>query len=116
MAAREIVPGVFSVGVIDWDRRMFDELIPLPDGTTYNSYLVQGGDATALIDTVDPAMTAGLMGNLDRLGVEKIDYIICNHAEQDHRARYPWCSTGSRVEGGDEREVSRSPDRPSPSL
>ncbi|NLA31534.1 MAG: FprA family A-type flavoprotein [Methanomicrobiales archaeon] len=89
MAAREIVPGVFSVGVIDWDRRMFDELIPLPDGTTYNSYLVQGGDATALIDTVDPAMTAGLMGNLDRLGVEKIDYIICNHAEQDHSGSIP---------------------------
>ncbi|MEG3056860.1 MAG: hypothetical protein RQM90_12890 [Methanoculleus sp.] len=30
MTAREIVPGVFSVGVIDWDRRIFDELIPLP--------------------------------------------------------------------------------------
>ena len=42
MAAREIVPGVFAVGAIDWDRRIFDELIPLPDGTTYNSYLVQG--------------------------------------------------------------------------
>jgi len=38
MTAREIVPGVFSVGAIDWDRRIFDELIPLPDGTTYNSY------------------------------------------------------------------------------
>lgn len=89
MTAREIVPGVFSVGVIDWDRRVFDELIPLPYGTTYNSYLVQGGDATALIDTVDPAMTAGLMGNLDELGVEKIDYIICNHAEQDHSGSIP---------------------------
>ena len=89
MAAREIVPGVYSVGVIDWDRRLFDELIPLPDGTTYNSYLVRGSDATALIDTVDPAMTAGLMANLDRLGVEKIDYIICNHAEQDHAGSIP---------------------------
>ena len=89
MAAREVVPGVFSVGVIDWDRRIFDELIPLPDGTTYNSYLVQGGDATALIDTVDPAMTAGLMGNLEQLDVEKIDYIVCNHAEQDHSGSIP---------------------------
>ncbi|HRT11966.1 MAG TPA: FprA family A-type flavoprotein, partial [Methanoculleus sp.] len=46
MAAREIVPGVFAVGAIDWDRRLFDELIPLPDGTTYNSYLVRGSEKT----------------------------------------------------------------------
>ena len=89
MTAREIVPGVFSVGAIDWDRRIFDELIAIPDGTTYNSYLVQGSEATALIDTVDPAMTADLMANLDQLGVGRIDYIVCNHAEQDHSGSIP---------------------------
>jgi len=89
MTAREIVPGVFSVGVIDWDRRIFDELIPLPYGTTYNSYLVQGSKATALIDTVDPAMTEKLMENLDQSGIEKINYIVCNHAEQDHSGSIP---------------------------
>lgn len=89
MTAREIVPGVFAVGAIDWDRRIFDELISIPDGTTYNCYLVQGSEATALIDTVDPMMTADLMANLDHLGVEKIDYIICNHAEQDHSGSIP---------------------------
>jgi flavorubredoxin len=89
MAAREIVPGVFSVGAIDWDRRLFDELIPLPDGTTYNSYLVQGSEKTALIDTVDPAKTAELMSNLDRLGIGSIDYIVSSHAEQDHSGSIP---------------------------
>lgn len=89
MTVREIVPNVVSVGVIDWDRRIFDELIPLPYGTTYNSYLVRGDRLTALIDTVDPAMAAGLMENLDQLGVEKIDYVICNHAEQDHSGSIP---------------------------
>ncbi|HQD25493.1 MULTISPECIES: FprA family A-type flavoprotein [Methanoculleus] len=89
MAAREIVPGVFAVGAIDWDRRIFDELIPLPDGTTYNSYLVQGSEKTALIDTVDPAKTAELVANLEALGVEKIDYVIANHAEQDHSGSIP---------------------------
>ncbi|MCM2466432.1 FprA family A-type flavoprotein [Methanoculleus oceani] len=89
MAAREIVPGVFSVGAIDWDRRLFDELIPLPDGTTYNSYLVRGSEKTALIDTVDPTKTAELMGNLDGLGVGSIDYIVSNHAEQDHSGSIP---------------------------
>ncbi|NLT41424.1 MAG: FprA family A-type flavoprotein, partial [Anaerolineae bacterium] len=42
MPVKEIVERVHSVGVVDWDRRLFDALIPLPDGTSYNSYLVQG--------------------------------------------------------------------------
>lgn len=89
MAAREIVPGVFSVGAIDWGRRLFDELIPLPDGTTYNSYLIRGSEKTALIDTVDPTKTGDLMANLEALGVEKIDYVIASHAEQDHSGSIP---------------------------
>ncbi|MCK9308129.1 MAG: FprA family A-type flavoprotein, partial [Methanoculleus sp.] len=89
MAAREIVPGVFAVGAIDWDRRIFDELIALPHGTTYNSYLVRGSEKTALIDTVDPTKTAELMGNLDQLGVNAIDYIVSSHAEQDHSGSIP---------------------------
>ena len=84
MSYHEIKPGIYSVGAVDWDRRLFDALIPLPDGTSYNSYLIKGSDKTALIDTVDPAMDYVLIDNLDRLNVEQIDYIICNHAEQDH--------------------------------
>lgn len=91
MTPREIVPGVFSVGgAIDWDLRLFDELIPTPDGTSYNSYLVRGGsEKTALIDTVNPPKFTDLTTNLDRLGIEKIDYIIANHAEQDHSGSIP---------------------------
>ena len=89
MAAREIVPGVHAVGVIDWDRRMFDELIPLPDGTSYNSYLIRGSEKTALLDTVDPAKTAVLMANLDLAGIKNLDYIIAHHAEQDHSGSIP---------------------------
>lgn len=81
---RQIAPGVDWIGAIDWNRRLFDGLIPLPDGTSYNSYLVRGGDKTALIDAVDPKMTGVLMDNLDSLGVQHIDYIISQHAEQDH--------------------------------
>ncbi|MDD3857652.1 MAG: FprA family A-type flavoprotein [Methanoculleus sp.] len=89
MTPREIVPGVFSVGAIDWDLRLFDELIPTPDGTSYNSYLIRGSEKTALIDTVNPPKFGDLTTNLDRLGVEKIDYIIANHAEQDHSGSIP---------------------------
>lgn len=42
MAVKEIKQNVYSVGAIDWDRRLFDALIPLPDGTSYNSYLIKG--------------------------------------------------------------------------
>ncbi len=81
---RPLKPNIFFVGAIDWDRRMFDELIPLPDGTSYNSYLIKGSQKVALIDTLDPSRVDTLMGNLVSLGVDHIDYIISHHAEQDH--------------------------------
>jgi len=89
MKAREIKPGIYWVGAIDWDRRLFDELIPLPDGTSYNSYLVQGSEKTVLIDAVDPTMEHVLTARLDDLGIKKIDYLIANHAEQDHSGSIP---------------------------
>lgn len=81
---REIKPGVSWVGAIDWDRRLFDGLIPLPNGTSYNSYLIKGSEMTALIDAVDITMAGVLIGNLETLGIKKLDYIVSQHAEQDH--------------------------------
>jgi len=89
MKPREIRPKIYSVGAIDWDRRLFDELIPLPDGTSYNSYLIEGSTKTALIDTVDPTMGDELINHLNQLGVDNIDYVIANHAEQDHSGSLP---------------------------
>jgi len=89
MKRMQIKPGIDAVGAIDWDRRLFDSLIPLPDGTSYNSYLVRGSEKTALIDTVDPPMDMVLTENLDDLKVDWIDYVICNHAEQDHAGSIP---------------------------
>ncbi|RLC51745.1 MAG: FprA family A-type flavoprotein [Candidatus Cloacimonadota bacterium] len=89
MAIQKIKQSVYSIGAKHWDRRLFDELIPLPDGTSYNSYLVEGSDKTALIDTVDPETLDILFENLENHGVLKIDYIIVNHAEQDHSGGIP---------------------------
>jgi flavorubredoxin len=50
---RKIKEGIHWMGAIDWDRRLFDSLIPLPDGTTYNAYLVEGSEKTVLLDSVD---------------------------------------------------------------
>jgi flavorubredoxin len=87
MKARQIKTNIYWVGAIDWDRRLFDALIPLPDGTSYNAYLVQGSQKVALIDTVDPSMTEVLMAYLENVPV--IDYVIANHAEQDHAGSIP---------------------------
>ena len=89
MAVKEIKPSIYSVGAIDWDRRLFDELIPLPDGTSYNSYLIKGSEKTALIDTVDPTKEYELKDHLNKLNINNIDYIIANHAEQDHSGSIP---------------------------
>jgi len=89
MVVREVKPGIYSVGAIDWDRRLFDELIPLPDGTSYNSYLIKSSEKIALIDTVDPTKEHELIDNLMKLGVNSIDYVIANHAEQDHSGAIP---------------------------
>lgn len=89
MKARKIKEGIFWVGAVDWDRRMFDDLIPLPDGTSYNAYLIQGSEKTVLIDTVDTGMSHVLLDRLNQLGTKHIDYIITNHAEQDHSGTLP---------------------------
>ena len=89
MKPREIRPGVYWVGAVDWDRRLFDALIPLPDGTSYNSYLIKDGEKAALIDTVDASMPEVLLNNLKELGIERIGYVVTNHAEQDHSGALP---------------------------
>ena len=86
---RQINDNILSVGAIDFDARLFDRLIPLPDGTSYNSYLIKGSEKTALLDTVDPAMTDVLIGNLTRAGIDKLDYVIAHHGEQDHSGSLP---------------------------
>ena len=86
---RQLKPNVYAVGAVDWDRRLFDELIPLPDGTSYNAYLIKGDEKTALLDTVDPTKTDVLIDNLVNVGTDRIDYIIAHHAEQDHSGSIP---------------------------
>lgn len=89
MSARKIKENIYYVGANHWDRRLFDELIPIPDGTSYNSYLIKGSKKTALIDAVDPSKEKEFLENLKQPGIEKIDYVVANHAEQDHSGVIP---------------------------
>jgi len=81
----EIAPNVYWVGVEDWNRRIFDALIPLPLGTSYNAYLVVGKEKTALIDTVQKNFASHMLRKIQNvIDPAKIDYVVMNHAEPDH--------------------------------
>lgn len=89
MKFKEIKQNILYCGLNDEGRVIFDELIPLEHGTTYNSYLILGSDKTALIDTMYPPFCEEFLKNLDENGVKNIDYIIANHGEQDHSGSIP---------------------------
>ena len=89
MKFREIKNNVFYCGLNDRERKIFDELIPLEQGTSYNSYLVKGSEKIALIDTMYPPKSGEYLKNLDENNITKVDYIIANHGEQDHTGTLP---------------------------
>lgn len=86
----EISENVYWVGVKDWNRRIFDALIPLPQGTSYNAYLVKGQEKTALIDAVNPGFENELAGKIAQVAdLSTLDYVVMNHAEPDHAGAIP---------------------------
>ena len=94
MEPRKIRDNIYWMGVQDWDSRLFDALIPLPDGTSYNAYLIKGSEKTVLIDTVESPLFSELEAQLKDVPI--LDYVISLHAEQDHSgslhhilSRYP---------------------------
>ena len=86
---QKIKDNILYAGMNDKDRVIFDELIPLDNGTSYNSYIVIGSEKTAVIDTMYPKFTKEYLKSFDENGITKIDYIIANHGEQDHSGSIP---------------------------
>jgi len=86
---KPIKNNVYYIGSKDVNRKLFDQLVPLPQGTTYNSYLVKGSEKTAIIDTDYPKKLDEYKKRLEENNITTVDYIISNHAEQDHSGGIP---------------------------
>lgn len=86
---QKIKENILYAGMNDSGRLIFDELIPLENGTSYNSYVIIGSEKTAVIDTMYPKFTQEYLKSFDENGITKVDYIIANHGEQDHSGSIP---------------------------
>ncbi len=91
MRAVPVADGIHWVGVIDWNLRDFHGY-EVSRGSTYNAYLVQGAEKTALVDTVKLPFVPELLERLRTLvSLDSIDYIVVNHVEPDHNGGLRAC-------------------------
>ncbi len=80
----EISNKVYYVGVNDRNKSLFEGLWPLPNGVSYNSYLIDD-DLVCLIDTVEVDFFTQFLENIHEvIGERPIDYLVVNHMEPDH--------------------------------
>lgn len=85
MKSYKLTEGVYWVGTIDYDLRVFDIVMATEFGSTYNSYLIVGSEKTALIDTAKEPFKEEFFSRInDIIDIKNIDYLIVNHAEPDH--------------------------------
>ena len=81
---KQITENIYYVGVNDRNKSLFEGLWPLPNGVSYNAYLVVG-EQVALIDTVEADFFLPFMENVrEVIGDRPIDYVVVNHMEPDH--------------------------------
>ncbi len=80
----EIKNKVYYVGVNDRNKALFEGLWPLPNGVSYNSYLIDD-EQVALIDTVEVDFFTQFIENIQEvIGSRSLDYLVINHMEPDH--------------------------------
>lgn len=93
---RKVKEDLYWVGANDRRLAMFEGVYSVPDGVSYNSYLLMD-EKTVLFDTVDKAVSDTFFENVEAvLGDRSLDYVIIHHMEPDHSAtldglvrRYP---------------------------
>jgi len=81
---KEIISQIYYVGVNDRNKTLFEGLWPLPNGVSYNSYLIVD-EKVCLIDTVEVDFFMPYLENIrEVIGERPIDYVVVNHMEPDH--------------------------------
>jgi Uncharacterized flavoproteins len=81
---RKVTEDLYWVGANDKRLALFENVHPLPNGTSYNSYLLMD-EKTVLFDTVDWSVCRQFLENLDYvLDGRSLDYLVVNHMEPDH--------------------------------
>ena len=88
--AVQIDDGVYWIGALDPTLRTFDIILSTANGTSYNSYLIQGSEGVAIIDTVKEEFSDDFFRRLESVtDYSKIKYIVLNHLEPDHTGALP---------------------------
>ncbi len=88
--AIKITNNVYYVGVNDRTKVYFENLWPLPQGVSYNSYIIED-EKTVLVDTVDTSYADEFARRIySVLGDKPIDYLVVNHMEPDHSGAIEW--------------------------
>lgn len=83
----EITKDIKYLGVNDHEIDLFESQYVVPNGMCYNSYLIDGGAKTLVMDTVDSHFVSVWLENLETtLNGKKPDYLMVQHMEPDHSA------------------------------
>ena len=83
---RNLTDDLYYIGVSDRKIALFENVYPVKDGMSYNSYFLND-DKTVLFDTVDKSCSGQFFDNLDAvLNSRTLDHLVINHLEPDHSA------------------------------
>lgn len=86
----EIMKGIYSVGVQNPELEVFDIIMKTPKGTSYNAFLVKGGEKTALVETAKEGFLEQYLQNIEQIiPFEQVDFLVINHTEPDHAGIIP---------------------------
>ena len=81
---KQVTPEIKYIGVDDLDLDLFESQYVVPEGMSYNSYVILD-EKVAVMDTVDARMTQEWLAQLEEaLGGRKPDYLVVQHMEPDH--------------------------------
>ncbi len=81
---QKITENIYYVGVNDRNKSLFEGLWPLPNGVSYNSYLIDD-EKVCLIDTVEVDFFTQYIERIrEVISDRKVDYLVINHMEPDH--------------------------------